>query len=201
MKWRVIQLVFALLFFKAMIAQVGIGTTTPQSVLDVQSTTSGIMIPRMTKLQRDKIVSPKESMTIYQTDDAVGYHFYNGTAWSQIIDSKNVTEHVNTILETSSGAFEQVTESGKKVLEQLVETRSHMIQVTMLLILLHTHTMEIRSFLRLFFAVGDRAEVSGDFSFAMVFYKMQADTMLLLQDRIVMQQESMVLLWDTLPRH
>ena len=115
MKRRVTQLVFALLFFKVMIAQVGIGTTTPQSILDVQSTTSGIMIPRMTKAQRDNIVSPKESMTIYQTDDTVGYYFYNGMAWTQIIDSKNVTEHVNTILEsTSSGALEQITENGKK---------------------------------------------------------------------------------------
>ena len=50
-------------------AQVGIGTTTPDasSILDITSTTSGILVPRMTTTQRDAISSPENSLLIFNT--------------------------------------------------------------------------------------------------------------------------------------
>ncbi len=41
-------------------AQVGIGTETPDpsSILDMQSTTQGLLAPRMTATERNAIVSP-----------------------------------------------------------------------------------------------------------------------------------------------
>lgn len=50
-------------------AQVGIGTVTPDasSVLDVTSTTAGLLPPRMTTTQRDAIPSPAVGLFIYNT--------------------------------------------------------------------------------------------------------------------------------------
>src|SRR5262245_57513944 len=53
----------------------GIGTTTPDasSLLDVQSTSQGVLIPRMTKTQRDAITSPAQSLLIFQTNNTPGF--------------------------------------------------------------------------------------------------------------------------------
>lgn len=50
-------------------AQVGIGTTTPEtsSILDVNSTTAGFLPPRMTTTQRNAILSPAIGLTVYNT--------------------------------------------------------------------------------------------------------------------------------------
>jgi hypothetical protein len=46
----------------------GIGTTTPDasSALEINSTTRGLLISRMTKTQRDAIASPSTGLMIYQ---------------------------------------------------------------------------------------------------------------------------------------
>lgn len=61
----------------------GIGTTTPNasSLLDVVSTTKGILVPRMTKTERDAIASPASGLLIYQTNQTPGFYYYSGTAW------------------------------------------------------------------------------------------------------------------------
>ena len=46
---------------------VGINTTTPDAIFDVVSTSSGILIPRMTTTQRNAISTPVNSMLIYNT--------------------------------------------------------------------------------------------------------------------------------------
>lgn len=65
-------------------AQVGIGTTTPNNsaMLDITSTDSGILIPRMTQTQRDAIATPATGLLIYQTDNSPGFYYYNGTIWT-----------------------------------------------------------------------------------------------------------------------
>lgn len=64
----------------------GIGTTTPNasSLLDISSTTKGILIPRMTKSQRDAIVAPAEGLLIYQTTNSPGVYYYDGSSWSSV---------------------------------------------------------------------------------------------------------------------
>ena len=51
------------------IAQVGIGTSTPNSNvnLEISSTTQGILFPRITSAQRDLISNPAEGLTIFNT--------------------------------------------------------------------------------------------------------------------------------------
>jgi hypothetical protein len=51
-------------------AQVGIGTTTPDdsSILDIDSSNQGLLLPRLTTAQRDAIVNPANGLIIYNTD-------------------------------------------------------------------------------------------------------------------------------------
>lgn len=67
---------------------VGIGTTTPDpsAMLDISSTSKGLLIPRMTILQRDLIVptnASSESLLIYQTDGTIqepkGFYFWSAS--------------------------------------------------------------------------------------------------------------------------
>ena len=81
-----ITLLTLALFSVLSYAQVGINTNTPDSssALDIESSTGGILIPRLTETQRDAISSPATGLMIYQTDQTTGFYFYNGTAWTRI---------------------------------------------------------------------------------------------------------------------
>jgi len=75
-----------MLFTALSYAQVGINTNTPDasSALEIESTAGGILIPRMTEIQRDAIVSPASGLMIYQTDQNFGFYFYNGIQWASV---------------------------------------------------------------------------------------------------------------------
>jgi hypothetical protein len=70
----------------------GIGTTTPSafSILEMISTSKGLLIPRMTKAQRDNNipVTPltPSGLLIYQTNNTPGFYYYAGTGagWKAI---------------------------------------------------------------------------------------------------------------------
>ncbi len=51
------------------------------AMLDVKSTTKGMLIPRMTQGQRTAISSPVEGLMIYQTDNTSGFYYYTGSVW------------------------------------------------------------------------------------------------------------------------
>jgi uncharacterized protein (TIGR02145 family) len=55
------------------------------AMLDVSSTTKGILIPRITEAQKLAITSPATGLLIYQTDNAAGFWYFNGTIWVQSI--------------------------------------------------------------------------------------------------------------------
>ena len=67
-------------------SQVGIGTTTPDasSLLDITSSSAGILIPRMTETDRTNIASPATGLLVYQTNNTAGFWFYNGSSWINI---------------------------------------------------------------------------------------------------------------------
>lgn len=73
-------------------AQVGVGTTTPDgsAQLDVESTEKGILIPRLTAIQRVSIPSPAAGLLVYQNDAPIGFYFYNGSAWTRLASSSDV---------------------------------------------------------------------------------------------------------------
>ena len=68
---------------------VGIGTTTPNpsAKLEVQSTTSGFLPPRMTFAQRNAIVNPAAGLMVWCTDcDSSGQvQVFNGARWSNMV--------------------------------------------------------------------------------------------------------------------
>jgi len=89
---RKIFLSFALISTSVLThAQVGVGTTTPDasSVLEVQSTTQGMLTPRMTSAQRVAINSPANGLIVYQTDGIAGFYYYTGGAWVLLINDNS----------------------------------------------------------------------------------------------------------------
>ncbi|MBK9151786.1 MAG: hypothetical protein IPM26_12675 [Saprospiraceae bacterium] len=79
--WIILCCVFATIVVTAQ--SVGIGTTTPHasSMLDVTSTTKGLLIPRMTSAQRTAIATPATGLLVYQTDGTTGFYYFDGTSW------------------------------------------------------------------------------------------------------------------------
>jgi len=82
------HLLLALLFFNlgANAQNVGIGTATPNASaqLEVSSTNSGFLPPRMTYAQRNAIVNPAAGLIVYCTDCNNGageMNYFNGNTW------------------------------------------------------------------------------------------------------------------------
>jgi hypothetical protein len=78
-------LVFIAFSTTAFSQSVGIGTTTPNASaqLDINSTTKGILIPRMTTAQRDGITNPANGLMIYNSTTEQ-YNFRNGSRWQNV---------------------------------------------------------------------------------------------------------------------
>ncbi|KJD36273.1 hypothetical protein PW52_06685 [Tamlana sedimentorum] len=74
-------ILFLVFIFNETYAQVGIGTTNPNasSILDIESTTQGVLTPRMTSLQRLAIVSPAEGLLVFDLDEDA-FYYYDATA-------------------------------------------------------------------------------------------------------------------------
>ena len=75
-----------------MFAQVGIGTTTPNasSILDLSSSTQGLLTPRMTTAQRITIVAPADGLMVYDTDLKSFFHFDTAiSSWDKLNSDAN----------------------------------------------------------------------------------------------------------------
>ena len=97
-------LIFTAIFFLALKAQsqnVGIGTVTPATILDVVSTTQGVLIPRVTTLQMNAIASPSSGLLVTNTDSLNRIFIYTGTAWKglsftdQNVDTALLVHRIN----------------------------------------------------------------------------------------------------------
>jgi hypothetical protein len=66
--------------------RVGIGTISPvaSAVLDITSTTQGVLFPRLTTAQINAIASPANGLTVYNTTLAT-LCFYDGTGWKRVV--------------------------------------------------------------------------------------------------------------------
>ncbi|MEY5046810.1 MAG: hypothetical protein RLZZ175_169 [Bacteroidota bacterium] len=56
------------------------------AMLEVKSTNSGFLAPRMTAAQRVAISSPATGLMVYQTDGTTGFYVYNGS-WVKVLDA------------------------------------------------------------------------------------------------------------------
>ncbi|RKQ43271.1 endosialidase-like protein [Roseivirga pacifica] len=103
---------FAVLFFilscHAIRAQVGIGSEEfvpdESSILELRSDSKGLLIPRLTRDQRDRMDNPSTGLLIYQTDLESGFYFYNGEKWVSILASDGTI-----VQDYQSIAFDPVT--------------------------------------------------------------------------------------------
>jgi hypothetical protein len=51
------------------------------AILDVQSTTKGLLAPRMTATERGNIASPIAGLIVYQTTAPAGFYYHTGSGW------------------------------------------------------------------------------------------------------------------------
>lgn len=75
------------------IAQVGIGTTTPDTsaILELKSSTKGFIAPRMNAMQMAAIASPATGLTIFNTDSN-HYFVHAGTGWIKMLTAKDTVQ-------------------------------------------------------------------------------------------------------------
>lgn len=99
-KYRQISLTSFLIFTGIVQAQVGIGTSSPDnsSLLDLSSTTKGLLLPRMTTQQQTELPNPAIGLTVYnlttnqlETNKGDGF---GGKLWSASSGSGSETRSV-----------------------------------------------------------------------------------------------------------
>ncbi|MBL7729339.1 MAG: hypothetical protein JNM68_16715, partial [Dinghuibacter sp.] len=57
-------------------------TADPSAALDVKSAAKGVLVPRLTKTERNNIASPATGLLVYQSGpDSAGFYFYDGALW------------------------------------------------------------------------------------------------------------------------
>ena len=114
-----------LLMYNFSLAQVGINTdnSSPDasSMLDIKSTTSGLLIPRMSAIDRDNISSPATGLMVYVTDDN-NFYYYDGTNWTGIQNSAN-TWLLNGNAGTSGSEFLGTTDAQPLIIKTNNEER------------------------------------------------------------------------------
>lgn len=86
-------LLLSLVVFNFSYSQVAINTTgnnaNNSAMLDVESTTKGMLIPRMTTAQRTAISSPATGLLVYDNTTS-SFWFYNGSAWTELVAGATV---------------------------------------------------------------------------------------------------------------
>lgn len=73
------------------------------AILDISSTTKGLLLPRMTALQRNNIATPAAGLLVYQTDGNAGFYYYSGSSWFLLVTSAINTDKQNTLIYTTKG--------------------------------------------------------------------------------------------------
>lgn len=83
--------IFSLLFTVQTTAQIGINTTDPKAMLDVESDDSGILIPRVSLVRTtdaDPVVSPQHAELVFNlatvNDVTPGFYYWNGSIWVRL---------------------------------------------------------------------------------------------------------------------
>ncbi len=87
------------------------------AMLDVSSTTQGVLIPRMTSTQRDAIAKPATGLLIFQTDNTAGFYMNLGTTaapnWQRLVTGGDTPADIsdadgNTKIQTEENTNEDI---------------------------------------------------------------------------------------------
>jgi hypothetical protein len=80
-------------------------TPNPTSVLDVSSTTKGMLMPRMTTAQRNAIVGPANGLLVYDTDvNCVMYYSTTLTSWNSLCAGSSASSLIANTTTVAAGA-------------------------------------------------------------------------------------------------
>jgi len=98
-------------------AQVGIGTSTPSSAakLEINSTTKGVLFPRMTNAQMLAIASPVQGLQVYNTNANCMY-YYNGQQWMSTLNAITVLADAGDVVQLDNLKV-RFSSSGNRSLE------------------------------------------------------------------------------------
>ena len=65
-------------------------TANASALLEVKSTVKGLLIPRMSRTERNAIGTPATGLLIFQSSpDSIGFYYYNGSAWTWMFSNSN----------------------------------------------------------------------------------------------------------------
>ena len=85
-----IYLLFFYLFFTSVIRAQSVSINTDgaaahaSALLDIQSDSKGLLVPRMTEAQKGSILAPATGLMIYQTDGLSGFYYFTGNSWTNV---------------------------------------------------------------------------------------------------------------------
>lgn len=114
---RLVLILIALVTFAAAYSQEGVligkkeGTPNPYAKLEVYSTTSGILIPRMTADERNSINPDGTaiSLLVFDVSDST-FYFFNGIEWEKMGSGRDI-DVITETLDTVSTRLEELAES------------------------------------------------------------------------------------------
>jgi len=71
------------------------------AMLDVKSDSKGLLIPRLTTIQRTTIPSPATGLLVFDTSESV-FYYYNGAEWINLSEGQIWTVNSNYVLLSDS---------------------------------------------------------------------------------------------------
>jgi hypothetical protein len=92
--------------------QTGIGTTTPDASaqLDVTATNKGVLVPRLTTVQRTGVAAPANGLLVYDSDTNSFWYFKTGTGWTELNNAPLVLPYSAT--ENNAANLFSITNNG-----------------------------------------------------------------------------------------
>jgi len=104
-------LLFLTLLISTTVLSQGVGINTDGSspnssaILDVKSTSQGILIPRMLQSERSSISSPASGLLVYQTNGTSGFYFYDGSTWVRLASGTEASYTAGTGISVASNTI------------------------------------------------------------------------------------------------
>ena len=97
-------------------AQIGIGTTNPQAIFDISSTTGGLLIPRLTTAQRNAIPTPPAGLQVFNTTDSL-LQIYVNSQWQSVSTVKATSNlvYVNSLSDLPAPSGSVITLNASKM--------------------------------------------------------------------------------------
>lgn len=117
MKKLIVIIACFLSIFSAVQAQQGVligkkeGTPNPSAKLEIYSTTSGLLIPRMTQIERESIDPDATaiSLLVFDVSDST-FYFFNGIEWEKMSAGRDILV-INEKLDTLASKLQDLEES------------------------------------------------------------------------------------------